>query len=163
LSLRVPAKSADHLSWGLPAGPASPSLDGRRPNLYDSACCRVLTGASPVELPAPVGPGRNRPTISQGKRPSGAPNHNLPTNWPYIWSTGLICCATCDVFRTGSVPKDSETPRGPRRTENRTINQDPDLSFYIPLGPPNFLGTVVSPLGEGPEQEPCCEQEARPR
>ncbi len=43
-----------------------------------------------------------------------------------IWSPGLTCCATCTIFRTGSVPGAFGARRGPRRAENRPTNPGPD-------------------------------------
>ncbi len=51
-----------------------------------------------------------------------SPNHNLPTNGPYIWSPEPILCATCTTFRSGSVPGASGAAVGPEGLKiDRTI------------------------------------------
>ncbi len=54
-------------------------------------------------------------------------NHNLPTNWPYIWSPGLICCTTCTFSRTGFIPGAPGARRGP--PEGRKTAEKPRAEF----------------------------------
>ncbi len=60
--------------------------------------------------------------------------HKVTTNGP-LTSPGLMCCATCAIFhtfRTGLAPGAPGARRGPRRSESRLTNPDPDSSFYLP-------------------------------
>ncbi len=59
-------------------------------------------------------------------------NHKLPSHRPEIWSPGLISCATCTIFRTGSVPGAVGAHRGAPRAE---INRRIRVRFYLFMYP----------------------------